>query len=442
LIGFSLGTLIALTVALFGPAGWSLIAFPCIGLFASIMWPTIASLALNSIPAYHGAFAGILCTGIMGGAVLPLLIGQVGDRYGLRAGMMLLYLTFGCVLSVGFWAKPLIGNAVLRRKPTDMRTCGHSTARRLGMTLMMLCLCGTARQQAKASPVEYLKMPSPVTIKWPAQRWEGDQQPHTLSVVQFDKGGYKYWGWYGLNQGRGMGLARSNDLIHWTKFEGNPLLLNARWPSVLRSADPTHPDTLYFALTRDYDTPSSRIVLAASQDGIHLSQVKDLVPPVPNQRNQNPNLFRDPATGKIILTFYRGNDKDYFDIVSKSASSAPDLDRAHETVLIHSAETVAAPTLLYLPGAAAGQRPVYYLATEIYPNRYEKSKEGEWQVRVYYSEHAAGPFALVANNPVQKGDRACLFQHVFDGKFYGYQSRLDGTLDQWAMEVLVTPLPR
>jgi len=115
LIGFSLGALAMLTLALFGPARVSAIAFPAIGLFASVMWPTIVSLALNSVPSHHGPFAGILCTGIMGGALVPLLIGQLGDVYGLRVGMTLLYLTFGCVLSIGFWAKPLINNAVLRQ---------------------------------------------------------------------------------------------------------------------------------------------------------------------------------------------------------------------------------------------------------------------------------------------------------------------------------------
>jgi MFS transporter, FHS family, L-fucose permease len=116
LIGFSLGALLMLTLALFGPAKVSLLAFPCIGLFASIMWPTLVSLALNSVPAHHGPFAGILCTGIMGGAVIPLLIGSLGDRFGLRTGMLLLYVTFGFVLSVGLWARPLINNALMGTK--------------------------------------------------------------------------------------------------------------------------------------------------------------------------------------------------------------------------------------------------------------------------------------------------------------------------------------
>jgi fucose permease len=116
LIAFSMAALICLTAALFGSARVSLVAFPLVGFFASIMWPVVSSLALNSVSEYHGSFAGILCTGIMGGAVVPVIIGRLGDNFGLRTGMSFLYLTFGCVLSVGFWAKPLISNATIRDK--------------------------------------------------------------------------------------------------------------------------------------------------------------------------------------------------------------------------------------------------------------------------------------------------------------------------------------
>jgi len=114
LIGFSAGALITLTLALFGSGPVSQLAFPAIGLFASIMWPTIAALALNSVPSHQGPFAGILCTGVMGGAIVPLLIGRLGDQFGLRIGMLVLYVTFGCILSIGFWARPLVNNALLR----------------------------------------------------------------------------------------------------------------------------------------------------------------------------------------------------------------------------------------------------------------------------------------------------------------------------------------
>jgi fucose permease len=80
------------------------------------MWSIIFSLALNSIDKHHGSFSGILCTGIIGGAIVPLIIGKLGDAIGLRYGMMFLYITLGYILSVGLWAKPLITNATIRKK--------------------------------------------------------------------------------------------------------------------------------------------------------------------------------------------------------------------------------------------------------------------------------------------------------------------------------------
>jgi len=128
LVGFSVGALILLTLGLFGPTRVAEVALPGVGFFASIMWPTIVSLGLNSVTRHHGPFAGILCTGIMGGALVPLLIGQVADTVGLRNGMGVLYLTFGYVLSVGLWSRPLISNARRgeTRSPGEDATIGVS----------------------------------------------------------------------------------------------------------------------------------------------------------------------------------------------------------------------------------------------------------------------------------------------------------------------------
>jgi MFS transporter, FHS family, L-fucose permease len=116
LIGAGVGALFSLSAALFGPAKISLIAFPVVGLFASVMWPIVVSLALNSVAEYHGSFSGILGTGIIGGALVPVIIGRIGDYAGLRVGLAFLYITFGMVLSVGFWARPIISNATISLK--------------------------------------------------------------------------------------------------------------------------------------------------------------------------------------------------------------------------------------------------------------------------------------------------------------------------------------
>jgi len=116
LVGACVGALACLSAALFGPGKIAVIAFPGVGLFASVMWPIVVSLALNSVAEHHGAFSGILGTAIIGGAIVPVIIGRIGDYAGLRSGMAFLYITFGFVLSVGFWARPIINNATIRLK--------------------------------------------------------------------------------------------------------------------------------------------------------------------------------------------------------------------------------------------------------------------------------------------------------------------------------------
>jgi hypothetical protein len=319
--------------------------------------------------------------------------------------------------------------------------------RKFCFAIFVLIVAGCAWGQTKTRPTQdksrpYLKLTTPQHVLPDAQPWEGDEFPHTLSVLELKRGGVRYWGWYGLNEGRGIGLVRSNDLVHWTKYERNPLWTNARWPSVLAKANPKRKDLLYFAITRDYDTPSSHIVLATSTDGIHLTEEKVLVPGVPEQRNQNPNLFRDPRSGRFYLTFYRGNDHDHFEIVSKTAITIEDLDRAPEKVLLKSDSTIAAPTLLYLKDArdAKGKKKgVYYLATEIYPHRYTDDPEGEWQVEVFAADTPDGDYQPVAGNPIMRGQRACLFQNIFNHRFYGYDCHLE-TADKWVLEEVEAPL--
>jgi fucose permease len=114
LVGFSGSAIAFLTLGLFGPGPLAQFAFPLVGFAAAVMWPIIFSLALNSVPSHHGSFSGILCTGIIGGALVPLLIGRLGDGLGLRQGMLVLYLTLGYILSIGLWAKPLIANKTVR----------------------------------------------------------------------------------------------------------------------------------------------------------------------------------------------------------------------------------------------------------------------------------------------------------------------------------------
>ena len=122
LIIFTLSAIISLALSLFGPAEVSLWAFPMVGFFASVMWSIIISLALNSLAQHHGALSGILITGICGGAVIPLIIGWIGDMTSLKAGMMFMFVMLTYILSIGFWAKPLVINEVISLKRVKKAT--------------------------------------------------------------------------------------------------------------------------------------------------------------------------------------------------------------------------------------------------------------------------------------------------------------------------------
>ena len=304
------------------------------------------------------------------------------------------------------------------------------------LTLSLPLLLGSfvaAQEPALLDANAYFKLGRPRPVLTQHQRWEGDQFPHTLSAVEMNRGGFRYWGWYGLNEGRGIGLARSNDLVHWVKYQQNPLLKNGRWPSVLAKANPDDPGLIYVAYTRDYDTPTSYILLGSTRDGVHITPIKMLVQPITNQRNQNPNLFRDPRTGRFYLTWYRGYQPS--EIVSRSAERLEDLDTAPEKILVSSGETLAAPTLLYVPRRDKPEsgKGVHFLSTEIHPGGVE------WQTKIFEADSADGPFKPVVDNPVLRGGRACLFQHVFNNRFFGYVCR-EISDEAWALEVVQSPV--
>lgn len=109
-------TIISLILALTGSAQMALIGFPMVGFFISVMYSIIFSLALNSVKEHHGSLSGILCTGIAGGAVIPFIVGGLGELMSLRSGMFFLIIPLIFILSIGFWAKPLVNNKTISLK--------------------------------------------------------------------------------------------------------------------------------------------------------------------------------------------------------------------------------------------------------------------------------------------------------------------------------------
>ena len=247
----------------------------------------------------------------------------------------------------------------------------------------------------------YFPLSPPTVIATKDQPWE-TQAPHTLSVVERNSGGFRYWGYYGLADCGGIGLMRSNDLEHWQK-DSAPLFNRdgERWPSVSEAGG---------LLTMVYDRDhcgTSHIVMRTSRDGLNFSDMKVLVAQEPGVRNQNPNLFWNPADRRYYLYWYRGGEaQGRWQIRARSASTPAGLaDPLSEKLLLDEPYTLAAPDMFERDG-------VYYLSTEINDNA--------WKTVIYAGPSALGPFSRLPGAVVLSDNEACWFQHVFEGRLHGF----------------------
>jgi len=80
-------------------AMWTILA---VGLFNSIMFPTIFSLAVSGLGKHTGQGSGILCAAIVGGAVLPVVQGLFADRIGIQQAFFIPALCY-CYIAYYGW---------------------------------------------------------------------------------------------------------------------------------------------------------------------------------------------------------------------------------------------------------------------------------------------------------------------------------------------------
>jgi FHS family L-fucose permease-like MFS transporter len=79
-------------------AMWSILA---VGLFNSIMFPTIFSLAIEDLGELKPQGSGILCTAIAGGAFIPPLYGFFTDLAGFKMAFVLILCCYGFIVFYG-----------------------------------------------------------------------------------------------------------------------------------------------------------------------------------------------------------------------------------------------------------------------------------------------------------------------------------------------------
>jgi fucose permease len=104
---YALGAIVSLLIAAFSP--WVMVSaagFVGCGFFTSVLITLLFSGAIQTFKQSQGAISGLLVTASIGGAIIPPLVGLIGDHFGLRVAMLLPVLAFGYVFAVS-----ILGNA-------------------------------------------------------------------------------------------------------------------------------------------------------------------------------------------------------------------------------------------------------------------------------------------------------------------------------------------
>jgi FHS family L-fucose permease-like MFS transporter len=102
--------LVVITMLATGPvAFWSVLA---VGLFNSIMFPTIFTIAIDGLGKHTGQGSGILCMAIVGGALIPVIQGALADRIGIHHCFIIPVL---CYLYIAWYGR--YGHPQVQSKP-------------------------------------------------------------------------------------------------------------------------------------------------------------------------------------------------------------------------------------------------------------------------------------------------------------------------------------
>jgi FHS family L-fucose permease-like MFS transporter len=98
--------LVGVSIVSVGPvAMWSIIL---VGFFNSIMFPSIFTLGIAELGPLTGEGSGIMIMAIVGGAVVPVLVGVLADRIGIHHSFILPAICYLYIVYYGFkGSKPI-----------------------------------------------------------------------------------------------------------------------------------------------------------------------------------------------------------------------------------------------------------------------------------------------------------------------------------------------
>ena len=97
----SAASIALILLAVFGQGTVAMWAIIAVGLFNSIMFPTIFSMALYKLGKFTGQASGILCMAIVGGAIVPFVQGMFADTMSVQASFLVPAACYAFILYFG-----------------------------------------------------------------------------------------------------------------------------------------------------------------------------------------------------------------------------------------------------------------------------------------------------------------------------------------------------
>jgi len=246
-----------------------------------------------------------------------------------------------------------------------------------------------------------------VVLDYNSSCWDGARGgPHTLDVVELNKDGYRYWGYYGTADHNAVGLAFSNDLENWTRYSTTaPLIVGFGWPTV-----GVQNDLIYMFYIKGGVLDKIYWATSPVSDGYTFTE-QGLA--VGASSSHDPFLWHNPVDGEWYLLW-----KENINVGTIKCCHAKNIsDLPSSPYMILRTETngyygtLAAPGTFYSNG-------IYYLSDESCP--------GLWQMRAFYSdileEGCFNGACECSNSPILSNNDACGFPHVEGNKLYYYWS--------------------
>lgn len=101
LAAFAIGAMLMVAISMSSSGFLAMGTILAVGLFNSIMFPTIFTLAIDGLDDLKPQASGVLCTMIVGGALIPPLYGKLTDNFGFKTALVLVLICYAYIFFYG-----------------------------------------------------------------------------------------------------------------------------------------------------------------------------------------------------------------------------------------------------------------------------------------------------------------------------------------------------